>query len=132
VATEAGLLTLVIPNTDEKSLLQIAQETRDKVTRAREGKLRAEDFQTAGTFTISNLGMYGVDEFVAIINPPEAAIMAVGAVQPTPAVRNGIVTVAQVMRATVSGDHRIVDGAYVARFLAELKRVLENPMALLV
>jgi len=132
VATEAGLLTLVIPNTDEKSLLQIAQETRDKVTRAREGKLRAEDFQTAGTFTISNLGMYGVDEFVAIINPPEAAIMAVGAVQPTPAVRNGIVTVAQVMRATVSGDHRVVDGAYVAQFLVELKRVLENPMALLV
>ncbi|MFQ5595572.1 MAG: dihydrolipoamide acetyltransferase family protein, partial [Anaerolineae bacterium] len=123
VAIEAGLLTLVIPNTDDKSLLQIAQETRDKVARAREGKLRAEDFQTAGTFTISNLGMYGVDEFVAIINPPEAAIMAVGAVQPTPAVRNGIVTVAQVMRATVSGDHRIVDGAYVAQFLVELKRV---------
>ncbi|MFQ5855485.1 MAG: dihydrolipoamide acetyltransferase family protein [Anaerolineae bacterium] len=132
VATDAGLLTVVIPNTNQKSLSQIARETRDKVTRAREGKLRAEDFQVDGTFTISNLGMHGVDEFVAIINPPEAAIMAVGAVQPTPVVRDGEVTVAQIMRASVSGDHRVVDGADVARFLAELKRVLENPMALLV
>lgn len=132
VATDAGLLTVVIPNTDQKSLSQIARETRDKVTRAREGKLRAEDFEVDGTFTISNLGMYGVDEFIAIINPPEAAIMAVGAVHPTPVVRDGEVRVAQIMRATVSGDHRVVDGAEVAQFLAELKRVLENPMALLI
>lgn len=132
VATDEGLLTLAIPNADQKSLSQIARETRDKVARAREGKLRAEDFQVNSTFTISNLGMYGVDEFIAIINPPEAAIMAVGAVQPTPVVRDGEITVAQLMRVTVSGDHRIVDGADVAKFLVELKRVLENPMALLV
>lgn len=132
VATDEGLLTLVIPDTGQKSLSDIARETREKVARAREGRLRVEDFQTNGTFTISNLGMYGVDEFVAIINPPESAIMAIGAIQPTPVVRDGQITVAQIMRATVSADHRIVDGVYVARFLAELKRVLENPMALLV
>lgn len=132
VATDEGLLTLVIPNTDQKSLSQIGHETRDKVTRAREGKLSARDFEVDGTFTVSNLGMYGIDEFVAIINPPEAAILAVGAVRPTPVVRDGEVTVAQMMRATVSADHRIVDGAEVAAFLAELKRVLENPMAVLV
>ncbi len=132
VATDDGLLTLVIPNTDQKSLSQISRETRDKVTRAREGKLRADDFEVDGTFTVSNLGMYGIEEFIAIINPPEAAIMAVGAVKPTPVVRDDEVTVAQIMRVTVSGDHRVVDGADVAEFLAEFKRVLENPMALLV
>jgi pyruvate dehydrogenase E2 component (dihydrolipoamide acetyltransferase) len=131
VATEDGLLTLVIPNTDQKSLLQIARETADKATRAREGKLRAEDFQVDGTFTVSNLGMYGVEEFVAIINPPEAAILAVGAVQQTPVVRDGEIVVAPVMRVTLSADHRVIDGAVAAEFLAELKRVLENPMALL-
>lgn len=131
VATDDGLLTVVVPNADQKSLSQIARETRDKVTRARQGRLRAEDFEIDSTFTVSNLGMYGVDEFVAIINPPQAAIMAVGAVQPTPVVRDGEVTIAQIMRATVSGDHRVVDGADVAEFLGEVKCVLENPMALL-
>ncbi|MBS1253584.1 MAG: Dihydrolipoyllysine-residue acetyltransferase component of pyruvate dehydrogenase complex [Anaerolineales bacterium] len=132
VATDEGLLTLVIPNTDGKSLSQISRETRDKVMRAREGKLRADDFETDGTFTVSNLGMYGIEEFIAIINPPEAAIMAVGVVNPSPVVRDGEVTVAQVMRVTVSGDHRVVDGADVAEFLAEFRRVLQNPMALVV
>lgn len=132
VATDEGLLTLVIPNTDQKGLSQIARETRDKVTRAREGKLRADDFQADGTFTVSNLGMYGIEEFIAIVNPPEAAIMAVGTVKPTPVVRDGEVIVAQMMKVTVSGDHRVVDGADVAEFLVEFKRVLENPMALLV
>lgn len=131
VATEEGLLTVVIPHTDRKSLLQIAKEAADKVARAREGKLRAEDLQVDGTFTVSNLGMYGVEEFVAIINPPQAAILAVGAVQPTPVVRDGEVTVAQLMRVTLSADHRVIDGAEAAQFLQELKRVLEDPMALL-
>lgn len=132
VDTEDGLLTLVIPETDTKSLTQIARAARDKVTRAREGKLNAQDFAVDGTFTVSNLGMFGIEEFVAIINPPEAAILAVGVVKPTPVVVDGEVTVAQIMRATVSADHRVVDGAEVAQFLAELRRVLENPMALLV
>jgi pyruvate dehydrogenase E2 component (dihydrolipoamide acetyltransferase) len=132
VATDDGLLTLTVPGTDQKSLSRIAQETQDKVSRAREGKLRAEDFQVDSTFTISNLGMFGVEEFIAIINPPEAAIMAVGTIEPTPVVRDGEVAVAQMMRITVSADHRVVDGAEVARFLAELKRVLEKPMAFLV
>jgi len=132
VATEEGLLTVVIPHTDRKSLLQIAKEAADKIARAREGKLRAEDLQVDGTFTVSNLGMYGVDEFVAIINPPQAAILAVGAVQPTPVVKDGEVTVAQIMRVTLSADHRVIDGAEAARFLRELKRVLEDPMALLI
>jgi pyruvate dehydrogenase E2 component (dihydrolipoamide acetyltransferase) len=132
VATENGLLTLVIPDTDQKSLTQIAHATRDKVSRAREGKLSARDFEVDGTFTVSNLGMYGIEEFIAIINPPEAAILAVGTVKPTPVVRDGEIAVAQIMRATASGDHRVVDGAEVAEFLAEFRRVLENPMALLV
>ena len=131
VATEEGLLTVVIPHTDQKSLLQIAKEAADKIARARAGKLRAEDLQVDGTFTVSNLGMYGVEEFVAIINPPQAAILAVGAIQPTPVVRDGEVVVAQIMRVTLSADHRVIDGAEAAQFLQELKRVLEDPMALL-
>lgn len=132
VATEDGLLTLVIPETDTKSLTEIARAARDKVGRAREGKLNAKDFEVDGTFTVSNLGMFGIEEFIAIINPPEAAILAVGVVKPTPVVRDGEVAVAQIMRATVSADHRVVDGAEVAQFLAELRRVLENPMAIVV
>ncbi|MGZ3679918.1 MAG: 2-oxo acid dehydrogenase subunit E2, partial [Ktedonobacterales bacterium] len=90
-----------------------------------------EEFQ-GGTFSVSNLGMFGVDEFTAIINPPESAILAVGAIVPTPVVRNAQVVVRDLMKVTLSVDHRALDGAVAARFLQELKRLLEQPMAMLV
>jgi len=131
VALDDGLITPVIRDAHAKSLLQISQEARALAEAARAGTLRPEQYQ-GGTFTISNLGMFGVEEFAAIINPPQAAILAVGAVQEQPVVRNGQLTVGKVMRVTVSADHRVADGAQVALFLQELKNVLENPLRLLV
>lgn len=130
VAVEDGLLTPVLHDADQKSLKQIAIETKELAARARANKMKPEDLGP-GTFTISNLGMYGIDEFAAIINPPELAILAVGAVKAMPVVVDDSITVAQVMKATLSADHRIVDGALGARFLQELKKLLENPVNLL-
>jgi pyruvate dehydrogenase E2 component (dihydrolipoamide acetyltransferase) len=131
VALEQGLIVPVVHDADKRSVLDIAQETRRLTEAARTGKLKPEEFQ-GGTFSVSNLGMFGVDEFTAIINPPESAILAVGAIVPTPVVRNGQVVVRDLMKVTLSVDHRALDGAVAARFLQELKRLLEQPMAMLV
>lgn len=131
VALDEGLITPVIRDAHAKSLLQIAQESRALAEAARAGGLRPDQYQ-GGTFTISNLGMFGVEEFSAIINPPQGAILAVSAVQEQPVVRDGELAVGRVMRVTVSADHRVTDGAQVAVFLQELKNVLENPLRLLV
>ena len=130
VALDEGLLTPVIADCDKKSLREIAQEAKEVVERARTGRLRPEDF-TPGTFTISNLGMFDVEEFVAIINPPEAAILAVGSVAPRPVVVKGEIKVAERMRVTLSADHRVVDGATAARFLQRFKVFLEQPLHLI-
>jgi pyruvate dehydrogenase E2 component (dihydrolipoamide acetyltransferase) len=127
VALEDGLVSPVIPDVDRKSLGQIARESKAMVERARNGKLRAEDYEQ-GTFTVSNLGMFDVDTFIAIINPPQAAILAVGSVQQVPVVRDGQITIGEIMKATLSADHRATDGAQAARFLADVRRALEKPL----
>ena len=130
VALPDGLVTPVIRDAHTKSLAEIAHEARELAEAARAGRLKPEQYQ-GGTFTVSNLGMFGVEDFVAIINPPQGAILAVGAVLEQPVVRDGQLTVGRVMRVTVSADHRVTDGAQVARFLQDLKVILENPLRLL-
>lgn len=129
VAVEQGLITPVIRHADRKGLRQIAAEARDLSQRARERKLAPEEY-TGSTFSISNLGMLGIDEFTAVINPPEAGILAIGAVAPQPVVQDGMVTARRRMRMTMSCDHRVIDGATGARFLQTLVRMLENPLAM--
>ena len=129
VAIEDGLITPVIRNAEQKSLREISAESRDLAGRARERKLKPEEY-TGSTFSISNLGMFDIEHFTAIINPPEAGILAVGKVREEPAVVNGQVTVRQKMRMTMSCDHRAIDGATGAAFLKTLKTLLENPLAL--
>jgi len=131
VAVESGLLTVVCQNTDLKPLRQIAKEVREMVSRAREGKVRPEDIE-GSTFSVSNLGMFDVDQFTAIINPPEAAILAVGSAQQIPVVVDGEIKPATRMKATISIDHRVSDGAEAALFLQTLARYLEEPLRLLV
>jgi pyruvate dehydrogenase E2 component (dihydrolipoamide acetyltransferase) len=130
VAVEDGLLTPVIRNADQKGLRQISAETKDLATRARDKKLQPEEWE-GSTFTISNLGMYGIEEFTAIINPPNAAILAVGAIRDVPVVENGQVVPGKRMKVTLSSDHRVVDGATVAEFLSTLRHLLENPSSML-
>jgi pyruvate dehydrogenase E2 component (dihydrolipoamide acetyltransferase) len=128
VAVDGGLLVPVVRDTDQKSLTQVAREAGELVGRARTGRLSGDDMG-GGTFTVSNLGMLGVEQFTAVINPPEAAILAVGAAVPEPVVTaDGEVEVRQVLRLTLSIDHRAVDGATGARFLGQLKDVLEQPL----
>jgi pyruvate dehydrogenase E2 component (dihydrolipoamide acetyltransferase) len=127
VALEDGLITPVIRDADSKSLTEIAAEARALADRARNRRLQPHEY-TGGTFSISNLGMMGIEEFSAIINPPEAAILAVGAVREVPVVENGQVKVGRRMKMTVAIDHRVADGAQGARFLQTLKRMLENPL----
>jgi pyruvate dehydrogenase E2 component (dihydrolipoamide acetyltransferase) len=129
VALDQGLVTPVLPDCDKKPLAQIAREAKELVERARTGRMRPEDL-TPGTFTISNLGMFDVDEFVAVINPPEAAVLAVGSVIPRPVVVGGEVRVADRVRVTLSADHRVIDGAVAARFLQRYKVFLEQPLHL--
>jgi pyruvate dehydrogenase E2 component (dihydrolipoamide acetyltransferase) len=131
VAIEDGLITPIVRSADRKSVVQIAAEVRELATRARARKLRPEEY-TGASFSVSNLGMFGIDEFTAIINPPEAAILAVGAMTPKPVVRDGNVVVRQMMRVTMSCDHRVIDGATGARFLQTLKQMLENPLSMVV
>ncbi len=131
VAIEDGLITPIVRSADQKSLSQIASEVRELAERARSRKLMPEEY-TGATFSISNLGMLGIDEFTAVINPPEAAILAVGAATPKPVVRDGQVVVRQMMRVTMSCDHRVIDGATGARFLQTFKRTLENPLLMIV
>lgn len=126
VALEDGLITPVLRGVDSKGLLQVAQETKDLVARARDGRLNSDDV-SGGTFTISNLGGFGVKRFDAIINPPQVAILAVGAATPTPVVVENEVRVASVVSVCLSLDHRVIDGAVGAAFLATLADYLENP-----
>ena len=131
VAVEDGLITPVLRDCDRKSLFQIALEARDLIERTRGRKLRQQELSGA-TFSVSNLGMFPVDEFNAIINPPEGAILAVGAIVDKPVVVDGQLAVGKRLRVTLSADHRVMDGAMGARFLADLKAALEAPLALLV
>jgi pyruvate dehydrogenase E2 component (dihydrolipoamide acetyltransferase) len=130
VAVEGGLLTVVQKNTDFTPLAQIAVDNRTMIGRAREGKSRPEDFE-GSTFTVSNLGAYDVDHFIAIINPPEAAILAVGTASQVPVVGDGELAVGWRMKATLSADHRVTDGAEAARFLQAFKSIMEEPLRLL-
>jgi pyruvate dehydrogenase E2 component (dihydrolipoamide acetyltransferase) len=131
VSIPDGLITPVVRNADRKHLVEIAHEIKDLAARARDRKLKPEEF-TGSTFTISNLGMFDVSEFTAIINPPESCILAVGAVQKQPVVKNDQLAVGYRMRVTLSSDHRVVDGALAAQFLAEVRRLLESPVSLLI
>jgi pyruvate dehydrogenase E2 component (dihydrolipoamide acetyltransferase) len=130
VAIPDGLITPVVRNADRKSILDIAHEVKDLATRARDRKLKPEEF-TGSTFTISNLGMYDVDSFTAIINPPDSAILAVGAVRKVPVVDGDTIRPGHRMKVTMSSDHRVIDGALAAQFLAEVRRLLEAPVGLL-
>ncbi len=131
VAVPGGLLTVVNRNTDQKPLRVISREVREMVTRARDGKVRPDDIE-GSTFSISNLGMFDVDSFVAIINPPEAAILAVGSVQEVPVVEDGQIKPGMVLKITLSADHRITDGAEAAQFLQAMAEYLENPLLMLI
>jgi pyruvate dehydrogenase E2 component (dihydrolipoyllysine-residue acetyltransferase) len=131
VAIEEGLITPVIRSADGKSLSEIAQEVRALAEKARSRKLRPEEYSGA-SFSISNLGMFGIDEFTAVINPPEGGILAVGAMTPKPVVRENEIVIRQVMRVTMSCDHRVIDGATGAKFLQTFKKILENPLYLVV
>jgi pyruvate dehydrogenase E2 component (dihydrolipoamide acetyltransferase) len=126
VATERGLIVPVQREVERKSLVQIAAERKELVQRTREGKLSQDDLE-GGTFTISNLGMYGVEIFTAVLNPPQAAILAVGAIEEKPVVENGEFVARPLMAMTLTCDHRAVDGAKAAEFLRELKTLLEEP-----
>jgi pyruvate dehydrogenase E2 component (dihydrolipoamide acetyltransferase) len=130
VAVEDGLITPVVRGAEAKSVGQISREVRELAERARARRLKPEEY-TGATFSISNLGMFGIDEFTAVINPPEAAILAVGAMTPKAVVRDGEVVARQMMRVTMSCDHRVVDGATGAKFLQTFKKILENPLYLL-
>lgn len=131
VALEQGLIVPVVRDADKRGLIDLARESRRLAEAARTGKLKAEELQ-GGTFTVSNLGMYDVESFTAIINPPESAILAVGAITPTPvATAERQVEVRDQMKLTLSSDHRALDGAIAARFLQQLKQLIEQPMAIL-
>jgi pyruvate dehydrogenase E2 component (dihydrolipoamide acetyltransferase) len=129
VASDNGLVTPIVRTAEAKNAAQIAAEVADLAERARSGKLAREEI-TGGTFTISNLGMFGVDRFDAIINPPQVAILAVGAGADRVIARNGQAVVARVATLTLSCDHRVVDGAAGAQFLATLRELIEHPGAL--
>lgn len=130
VAVEEGLLVPVVRFADTKTLSQIAAEVKDFAGRAKEKKLQPQDWE-GNTFTISNLGMFGIDEFTAIINPPDACILAVGGIRQTPVVKNGQIVPGNLMKVTLSCDHRVVDGATGAAFLQTFKNMMENPVLML-
>jgi pyruvate dehydrogenase E2 component (dihydrolipoamide acetyltransferase) len=130
VSLEEGLVVPVIKGCRELSLKEIAARSRELVGRAKNGKI-GETELSGGTFTISNLGMFGIEEFMAVIQPPQGAILAVGGIRDEAVVKNGSIKAGRVMRVTISADHRLIDGAYAAQFLQELKRVLENPVSML-
>ncbi len=131
VAVEEGLLVPVVRNADQKSLSQIASEVKTFAQKAKDKKLQPSDWE-GNTFTISNLGMFGIDEFTAIINTPDACILAVGGIADVPVVKNGVIVPGKVMKVTLSCDHRVVDGATGAAFLQTLKGLLEEPLSMLV
>jgi pyruvate dehydrogenase E2 component (dihydrolipoamide acetyltransferase) len=127
---EEGLIVPVIRFADQKSLAQIASDANDLYDKARNKKIQPQEF-SGNTFTISNLGMMDIDDFTAIINPPDACILAVGRIAPTPVVVDQQIQIKQIMRLTLSCDHRIVDGAVGARFLQTLKTYLQQPYTML-
>ncbi len=129
VAVEEGLITPVIFDANEKGLADIAAEARELAGRARERRLKPEEY-TGSTFSVSNLGMFGIDQFTAIINPPEAGILAIGAVEEKPVVIDGDLVIRKRLRVTMSCDHRVIDGATGAKFLQTLRRLIENPLML--
>jgi pyruvate dehydrogenase E2 component (dihydrolipoamide acetyltransferase) len=131
ISLDEGLIAPPVVDTDKKSLGTIAEEIRDKAGRAREGKIKQDELEGA-TFTVSNLGMYDVFEFGAVITPPQAAVLAVGSVRKVPVVRGDEIVVGEVMYVTLSSDHRVADGAVSAQYLQEVKRLLQAPMSLLV
>ncbi len=131
VATENGLITPIVRAADMKSLPEITSEVRELADRARARKLKPEEY-TGATFSISNLGMFGIEEFTAVINPPEGAILAAGAMAPKAVVKDGEIAARQTMRVTMSCDHRVIDGAVGAKFLQTFKQIMENPLYLFV
>jgi pyruvate dehydrogenase E2 component (dihydrolipoamide acetyltransferase) len=130
VALPDGLITPIVKNADQKGLATVANEMKDLASRAKSGKLKLEEFQ-GGTFSISNLGMYGIKDFTAVINPPHGVILAVGAGEQRPIVRNGALAIATVMSCTLSCDHRVVDGAVGAQWIAAFKKMIEDPLTML-
>jgi pyruvate dehydrogenase E2 component (dihydrolipoamide acetyltransferase) len=130
VAIDDGLITPVIRHTDQKGLMQIAAESKDLAKRARNRELQPQDWE-GSTFSVSNLGMFGIDQFTAIINPPNASILAIGSIRDTPVVENGAVVPGKMMKVTLSSDHRVVDGAVAAQFLNSVRDYLENPVTML-
>jgi pyruvate dehydrogenase E2 component (dihydrolipoamide acetyltransferase) len=131
IALDSGLIIPGINNCESKSLIEISTASRDLVSRANSGTLRNEEY-SGTTFSVSNLGMFDVDSFTAIIFPPHAAILAVGTVKEQPVVRDGELAIAQIMKATISTDHRVADGAEAAQFISEIKKYLENPISLVI
>jgi pyruvate dehydrogenase E2 component (dihydrolipoamide acetyltransferase) len=130
VAIEDGLITPIIRDCDVKGLAEIAAEVRELADRAKRKALKPEEY-TGGSITVSNLGMFGIDSFIAVLNPPQAAILAVGKVEPKVVVRNDAMVIRQMMSITLSGDHRVIDGAVGAQYLQELRSLLEHPLRLL-
>jgi pyruvate dehydrogenase E2 component (dihydrolipoamide acetyltransferase) len=130
VAVEDGLLVPVVRFADSKSLSQIAVEVKEFAKKAKDKKLQPQDWE-GNTFTISNLGMFNIESFTAIINPPDACILAIGAIKQIPVVKNGMVQPGNVMKVTLSCDHRVVDGVVGSKFLNTLKALLENPIVML-
>jgi pyruvate dehydrogenase E2 component (dihydrolipoamide acetyltransferase) len=130
VAIDDGLITPIVKAANSKTLTEISAEVRELATRAKAGTLKAEEFQ-GGSFSISNLGMFGVRQFDAIINPPQAAILAVAGAEQRPVVENGELTVATAMTVSLSSDHRVIDGAVAAQFLQVVKRFMETPSLML-
>lgn len=130
VSTPSGLITPIIKNADQKGLAQISAEMKELAERGRMGKLLAEEYQGGG-FTISNLGMYGIREFAAIINPPQSCILAVGVGEQRAVVKDGALAIATMMTCTLSADHRVVDGALGAEYLAAFKKLIEHPLSML-
>jgi pyruvate dehydrogenase E2 component (dihydrolipoamide acetyltransferase) len=130
VSIPDGLITPVVRDADRKHIADISTEVKDLAARARDRKLKPEEF-AGSTFTISNLGMFDVTEFTAIINPPESCILAVGAVRKLPVVKDDEIAIGHRMKLTLSSDHRVVDGALAAQFLGEVRRLLESPVSLL-
>ncbi|MBX7195570.1 MAG: pyruvate dehydrogenase complex dihydrolipoamide acetyltransferase [Sandaracinaceae bacterium] len=131
VAVPDGLVTPVVRDADKKGVAAISAEVKDLAKRAKDKKLKPEEMQN-GTFSISNLGMFGIEDFAAVINPPEGAILAVGTVREEPVVKDGAIVAGKRMRMTLSCDHRVVDGAVGAKFLAALKKILEAPISMIV
>ena len=130
MAIEGGLITPIVKNVQSKGLLEISNDMKNLASKAKDGKLQPDEF-IGGSFSISNLGMYGIKEFSAVINPPQGCILAVGSGEKRPIVINNEISIATIMTVTLSCDHRVVDGAVGAEFLSEFKNFIENPSLML-